>query len=171
MSLQSAWIDAIHARLHVRYGSAWLERWKGLEPAAVRADWALVLTGVTGDAIGYALEHLPLDWPPTAGEFRALCIRGFREPEMPKLEAPTADPERVQAVVDRARKMAERRPPKQWAVDLTERERNGEAFTAAQRAMWMAALQRIEEPIAHAGRLIDPATLPPGMRTTTAEHP
>lgn len=78
MALSEKWIDAIFARLTVRYGSAFLGRWNGIDMDLVKADWAEELAGLENwpDAIKYALETLQADKPaPTVNEFKAACLR------------------------------------------------------------------------------------------------
>lgn len=93
-------VEALFSRLLVRYGAAWRAKWAGVEPDAVKADWAHELRGMPGDAIRYALENLPPDHPPTVTQFRALCNRAPVAPS-PKLTAPPADPVRVKQAIDR----------------------------------------------------------------------
>lgn len=73
--LQDSWVDSLFARLAVRYGSAWSAKWEGLDMAAVRADWAEELAGLSNwpEAISYGLAHLPIDRPPNVAQFRDLC--------------------------------------------------------------------------------------------------
>ena len=75
MPLPNAWVDSLFARLAVRYGSAWTAKWEGLDMGAVRADWAdeLAVFQNWHEAISYGLVNLPLDRPPTVGQFRDLC--------------------------------------------------------------------------------------------------
>lgn len=93
----SRFVEKIFARLLVRYGAAWNRMWEGVEPDAVKADWERVLSGVNGAAIMFALEHLPADRPPTAGQFRALCIS---PPPVwrPSLPPPPQTPEQKERV-------------------------------------------------------------------------
>lgn len=65
-------VKEIHARLMVRYGSAWATKWAGVDQAALEADWAEVLDGMPTDAVKAALANLPADFPPTATMFRKL---------------------------------------------------------------------------------------------------
>lgn len=99
--LSAQWIDEIHARLLVRYGDAWIRKWRGIEPDAVKADWARVLAGYSKNpaAIAHGLEHLPDD-PPTATEFARLC-RGLPEPKPVMLPAPKGAPDRRREIVAR----------------------------------------------------------------------
>jgi hypothetical protein len=65
-------VKEIHARLMVRYGSAWATKWAGIDQAALEADWADVLDGMPTDAVKAALANLPPEFPPTAAMFRKL---------------------------------------------------------------------------------------------------
>ena len=56
MALQSSWVDALFARLALRYGAAFLRQWPDVDVVVLKPDWAEVLDGVSGHAIAYALE-------------------------------------------------------------------------------------------------------------------
>lgn len=96
--LHSAWVDRIFARLTLRYGAAFLRQWPDAEPDAVKTDWAEVLDGMPGSAIGYALHYLP-SLPLTATQFRDICRRAPVE-VAPQLEAPKANPAAVRRVLE-----------------------------------------------------------------------
>lgn len=85
--LQDSWVDSLFARMAVRYGSAWANKWEGLDMQSVRADWAeeLAMFENWPEAIAYGLVNLPLDRPPNVGQFRDLC-RGAPA-RRPKLQA------------------------------------------------------------------------------------
>lgn len=72
MPLPLPYVERIHMRLMVRYGSAWLSKWAGVDQALIQADWADELDGMSSDAIKAALANLPPDFPPTATAFRRL---------------------------------------------------------------------------------------------------
>lgn len=95
MSLPLSWVDKIFTKLTLAYGRQFLGRWEGLDMDAVKFDWAEELSRFQQNpqAIAYALENLPLDAPPTALQFRAICIR--RPDANLSLPSPKADPERV----------------------------------------------------------------------------
>jgi hypothetical protein len=137
-ALEPRWIDAIHARMLVRYGSKWLAMYPGVDGEIVKADWAAELAGFGGVAIRHALDHLPVDFPPTASQFKALCLRA-PEPEYKRLPAPKADPERVAKAIASIRK-PEKLGPKAWAYKLREREKQGDNLTRFQRQCWREAL-------------------------------
>lgn len=72
MPLPLPYVERIHMRLTVRYGSAWLSKWAGVDQALIQADWADELDGMTPDTIKAALANLPPEFPPTACMFRKL---------------------------------------------------------------------------------------------------
>lgn len=72
MPLPLPYVERIHQRLMVRYGSAWVSKWAGVDQAAIQADWAEELDGMTPEGIKAALANLPLDFPPTCSAFRKL---------------------------------------------------------------------------------------------------
>jgi len=57
----------------VRYLHRWTSAVDGLE-AEVAKEWAHEIAGLTPEQIRRGLDNLPKDWPPTAGEFRDLCL-------------------------------------------------------------------------------------------------
>ena len=96
MQMRSDWIDALFDRLAVRYGALFTRQYDGIDLAAVKADWAGMLGGLSGAALRYGLANLaPL--PPNAIQFRDICLRAPAEFK-PMLEAPRADPAVVAAV-------------------------------------------------------------------------
>ena len=145
MSLRESWINRIFARMAVRYGTSWTMLWTGIDPDAVKADWAEVLDNMPPESIGYALGYLPQK-PPTATQFLEICRRApDRTPKPVQIEGPPADPERVAAEIARMRRM-QKEGPKAWAYALRTREAaqkpgvgadmtNG-ILTKAQRDMW-----------------------------------
>lgn len=122
-------IEAIFAKLLVRYGAAWLRQWDGVDMGLVKADWADELAGFQGnlEPLRYALRHLP-DRCPTVGEFRALANR-CPPPELPRLEAPKADQARAAAELEKLGPMRSRpvgHDAKDWALRLLVRHKAGE---------------------------------------------
>ncbi len=112
MSLPLPWIDRIFAKLAISYGTDFMHRWKGLEVADVKTDWAGELASLRErpDAIAFALANLP-DRPPTAQQFRRLAETAPRT----ALEAPQerdhvpADPRRVADELKRLAPVLERK--------------------------------------------------------------
>lgn len=100
MSLPRSWVDKIFDKLTLVYGQPFLRRWADLDLEAVKADWAHELAGFEQhpEAIAWALQNLPTDKPPTVLEFRAMARKAPAK-ELPRLEAPKADPAVVAAVV------------------------------------------------------------------------
>lgn len=167
MPLSRAWVDRVHARLLVRYGTAWLRKWDGIEAEAVIADWAERLDGLSAGQIQSGLDNLPPDWPPTASRFRELCFD--ERPEVYKaLPAPKADPSRVAAECEKLQHLKATARPLDWARSLEAREAAGEALTMAQRQAWRAATKSKpgegERLLAGEFKPIDPQCLPPAMR-------
>lgn len=102
MQLPDSWVDALFAKLSVRYGAAFMRQWPDADLSVVKADWAEVLGGFQNrpDAIRYGLDHLNPDKPPTALQFRALCNSGPRDDGALKLPPPepAKDGPQLQAV-------------------------------------------------------------------------
>lgn len=142
MQLPDSWVKSLFARLQVRYGDSWTRKWEGLDMAAVEADWSEELGGFANapDAIKYGLAHLPRDWPPTAGQFAALCLRR-PDAEVPALPAPTASAEVVKAAIAKAIGPKSDTDPKSWAWKLRKREHECARLSITQRAMWREALK------------------------------
>lgn len=80
-SLTKAETKNLFSRLELVYGAALRARWQDLPWTEVMGDWAARLGDFTGDseAINYALEHLPDDFPPTVIAFKKLCEQGAKE--------------------------------------------------------------------------------------------
>lgn len=151
MSIPVSWMDSLFARLIVRYGAVFTRQYEGLDLAAVKADWADVLSGCKGTDIGYALKYLPEGMPPNAMQFRAICRRA-PDANPPRLEAPKADPARVAAIVA---KLAEKpadgmSPAERVAYVLRKKIADGVKLTPAQKAQ-LAAIERMSEPSAQVG--------------------
>ncbi len=140
MALSAQFVDRIFVRLAARYGSSWFRMWEGIPMEAVKADWAETLAGLhdSPDAIRYALEHLPSDWPPNSAQFVALCINK-PEPAPLALPSPPVDSEVVRAVMEAVNVKPVN--PRAWAHELRRRELACERLTAAQRSMWRDALK------------------------------
>ena len=133
-------IDKLFQRLAGAYMAEW-DRKLGLTPIKdVKTVWLHELTGFlrdshTATAVAWALDHLP-ERAPNVIEFRNLC-RQAPAVEVPRLEAPKADPERVAA------ELAKLAPVKQqakaatydhkgWAHDLIARMKAGEVLKPIQ---------------------------------------
>lgn len=96
MSLPAPWVDRIFDKLTMTYGQSFLRRWQDIDLNAVKSDWAHELAGFAQHprAIAWALQNLPANTPPTVLEFRATARKAPAE-DVPRLDAPKADPERV----------------------------------------------------------------------------
>jgi hypothetical protein len=87
--LPDDWVSRVFLRLEGRYGSLFLDRWKGCDLANVKATWAEELAGFADkpECIGYALQSLAdQQFPPTLPEFLAACRRApvaVKQPALP----------------------------------------------------------------------------------------
>lgn len=133
MSLPDAWVEQIFSKLTLVYGHAFLSRWDGLDINAVKADWGKELAGFQQSprSINYALANLP-ERAPTVLEFRALARRAPPE-VLPRLDAPSADPKRMEEELAKLRAAAnlprgedDRRG---WARAIVARHRAGDKAT------------------------------------------
>lgn len=125
-------IDRVFERLALAYGRAFGDQFTGMDPERVREQWAIELDSFTDhlDMVAWALTHLP-ERPPNSIQFRNLCRQAPATPEPKRLEAPPADPQRVQAelakatpLVDGARARAAHREPvdyRAWAKRIVAR--------------------------------------------------
>lgn len=129
MSLPVEWVDRIFDKLTLTYGQAFLRRWSDIDMNAVKSDWAHELAGFHQHpkAIAWALQNLPADAPPTVLQFKLLARRAPPD-ELPRLEAPKADPERIAeelaklAPIKRAPRAA---PNTDWARRIVARAESG----------------------------------------------
>ena len=173
MPLDFRFVDMIHTRLLVRYGAKWVAQTAPVTvveggEAMLKADWAEELDGIGGDAIRHALANLPPDFPPSASQFRTLCINAPRA-YVPQLAGPKANPQRVAAELERMRSMLASRKPMQWAYDLQDREGAGEALTPGQKAAMRDTLRDgMDTTITGDFTPVPEHCLPPGMRGAEA---
>jgi hypothetical protein len=149
------WVRRIFQKLSLVYGRDFLSRWEGQELDDVMADWAHELAGFADqpEAIGYALQHLPPEKPPTVLQFRGMCNQRPEKAPL-ALPAPESKPapeliERVNAVIGGGRRSVD---PKEWAWTLRDLELkhggelpNGTRMTGAQRQMWRTALADLQQ--------------------------
>lgn len=109
MPLPRSWVDALFAKLSVRYGDAFLRQYGDADPGVLKDDWADVLDGFQRcpEAIAYGLRHLPVDRPPNALQFRALCNNAPPESSLalprPVQPIPPSVREKLAAITDRMR--------------------------------------------------------------------
>jgi hypothetical protein len=129
VSLPANWIDAIWDKLSLTYGQAFIRRWADMDLNAVKSDWAHELSGFKAHpkAIAWALQNLPADKPPTVLDFKFLARRAPPD-ELPRLEAPKADPERVAAELAKLAPVLKERPQRSnldWAKRIVARAEGG----------------------------------------------
>jgi hypothetical protein len=133
MSLPLPWVDRIFTKLTLAYGQEFLRRWTDIDLGAVKSDWMHELSAFESapHAIAFALDNLP-EKPPSVIQFKALC-RQAPPLEVPRLEAPKADPARVAAELAKLSPIflnAVAKPnPRQWAHDILARKKAGEWFS------------------------------------------
>lgn len=170
MAIPAAWVDELFTRLTVRYGQAFMRQYTSatVSPDDVRADWASVLHGCTGDQIAYGLESLSPDHAPNAMQFRALC-KSKPDTSMPALPAPNpAGLRRLAATLAPLRDVGRSSFDDLLAFHRGRRDR-GEPMSPAQRA-WLRAAEDKAAGGGHSDRPIEGFTpppedvLPPGMR-------
>ena len=129
MPLPLRFVDEIHARLAVRYGTAWSAKWQGLDQDAIRADWADQLDGMQPAGIRKALDSLPPEFPPTTTAFRALGFIADEHKPAPQLPPP--DPvgmKRIAGALDCVGARLE--TPAQWMDRLRAEVESGHASKA-----------------------------------------
>jgi hypothetical protein len=111
MSLPKSWVDALFAKLSIRYGSSFLAQWQDADPELIKDDWADVLSGFSDKpwAIKAALDHLPVDKPPNAMHFRMLC-NAAQPAIVARLPEPPVDPAKRRAAIEMALAAVRRMP-------------------------------------------------------------
>lgn len=140
MSFPVSWVDALFSKFAVLYGNKFTSQYAGADMEALRNEWVRQLDGFENhqDALRYAMNNLPADWPPTVLEFKQLARRA-PPPEFKALPAPKADPKRVaEAMSQMAR--PEPQGPKAWAHRLIEKHDRGAYVPAANLRMAREAL-------------------------------
>lgn len=155
-------IQLVHARLFARYGSAWRAKYAGLAVEVVEKDWFHELNRLPLWAIDFALDHLPDDFTPTAGQFRTICTRSPPPPPVRHaIEAPPPDPERVKTVLAGLRNIGRGVRPTDWIARL-------EAVPVRQRTIFQN--QCLAEARANLAHRVDdvPATTPEDSRRLDA---
>jgi hypothetical protein len=146
MSIPTAWIDRIFDKLTLVYGQSFLRRWSDIDLNAVKSDWAHELSGFEHHpkAIAWALQNLPPDKPPTVLDFKFLARRAPPD-ELPRLEAPKADPERVAAELAKLApvlKAPVQRANTDWAKAIVARAEAGERVSSLPLRMAREVLAR-----------------------------
>lgn len=170
-SLDPLATEWIFGRLAVRYGDRWRAKWDGMPLEAVKADWAMQLAHCRREALMYAMEHLPVEFPPTVGQFLEIARRAPQSDAQQQIEDKRPryhDRERMVELMTRLADAIRCKRPMAWAYALQEREARGEDLDVHQRAAWRFALARYESPEATETMMmfksIDPECLPPAMR-------
>lgn len=112
-ALPESWIEKIFSKFEARYGSLFLDRWRGCNMANVKDTWAEELANFEDkpECIGYALKVLATSkFPPTLPEFLEACRQAPRK-EAPALRyVPTAeDEERARQAAEQAARVIKRR--------------------------------------------------------------
>jgi hypothetical protein len=150
MSLPIAWVDRIFDKLTLVYGQAFLRKWDAIDMNAVKSDWAHELSGFEGHpkAIAWALQNLSPEKAPNALEFKFLARRAPPD-ELPRLEAPKADPDRIAEELAKlapvlAKPLA--RPNTDWAHVIVARADAGERIAPAVLRMAREVVGRRMEP-------------------------
>lgn len=131
MGLPTKAIDRIFSRMEATYMASW-ERAIGSVPVSdIKTLWSHELAGFEGrlQDIAWALDNLP-ERPPNIIEFKKLC-RLAPAPEVPQVEGPKADPERLKAELKKLGEIIQQ--PKQtdteWATRILNRVAAGDKVT------------------------------------------
>lgn len=128
MGLPTQAIDRIFQRMAATYGAAW-DRALGSAPISdIKTVWASELSGFETrlQDIAWAFENLP-DRVPNVVEFKKLC-RAAPATEVPQVEAPKADPERLREELAKLGQIA-KKPAKHdldWARAIMNRVQAGD---------------------------------------------
>jgi hypothetical protein len=136
------WIDKLFLKLAIVYGVDIAKRYSGLDPAAVKTEWANCLSGFRDrpDAIKFALDHLPSDRCPTMLQFRDIC-RQCPPPSTTALPEPKAD--KVVVTKEMAKLVQQaftNRDPKLWAKKLKKRHEAGKKLSLIQIKLYTEVL-------------------------------
>lgn len=132
-------IDAIFAKLAVRYGASWLRQWDGIDMNLVKSDWGseLVGFGENLEPLRYALRHLP-ERAPNVIQFRAIANQ-CPAAEFKRLPAPASDPAIVAEELARQsgirKAITLREDGKEWARRIVGRLKNGDTSISRYAAM------------------------------------
>ena len=167
MPLPLRYVEEIHARLQVRYGSSWTTKWAGIDQAAICADWADQLDGMKPEGIKKALASLPVDFPPTAPAFRVLGM--IRDEAAPAIALPPPDPVGLRRIASSLAPIVNHQePPSEWMARLDRDVKAGNASPARKRHHAIAVANGFYGNVADAtmGDFVQPpeSSLPPDMR-------
>ncbi len=140
--LDSNAIEHIFGRLHVRYGAKLAAAYQGVEMRYVKDDWAELLDGISAHAIRYAITNLPLEWPPTVGQFRALCYDAPAQ-KLQQIDPP-ANPEELARGLSKLKALKiGAGDPRAWIGRLIERQDAGQKLNTAQKFCLTEALKNL----------------------------
>lgn len=163
-------VQRIFARLLVRYNAQWLKRIELVDENDLIDDWARQLQRVSNGAIYHALNHLPEKFPPTVGEFKALCLqrpeRAYRALPAPDSRIPR---EEKTAILKRLGEVLKPKADTErlaWARELRDKHKAGGHVTEAEVTMYRTALREGYESENHGlqFRPIAVELLPPAMQ-------
>lgn len=151
MSLPTAAIDRLFARLAISYGTEFTNKWGTLSSIEVKSHWAHELNHFADNlhAIGWALQNLP-DRCPNLIEFKSLCKQAPRLTRT-ALDAPKAPVEVVDRVLAEIAAKALKLPKdengnidhKRWAKKLKRRHESGEKLNLYQIKCYQTALDMV----------------------------
>lgn len=148
-SLPAAWMERLQSKMTAIYGHRFTSLFPdGDSMSEWRDTWGRALAGLSGEQIAQGLAKLATGtdgWPPTSGEFRALCVPPKPIPahqRHPLLDAPKpVKTNRAATVREAAALLDGKKASKQWARDLKARDEAGEKLTYTQSRFWREALQ------------------------------
>ena len=167
MALNLRFVREIHARLAVRYGSAWISKWAGVDQDAIEADWADQLDGMKPEGIRKALQSLPVEFPPTAPGFRSLGV--IRDEAAPLVALPAPDPVGLKRIAQSLAPIVNHQEtPAEWMARLDRDVKNGNANPARKRHHAIATENGYYGNVSAAAVgdfvPVPESALPPGMR-------
>lgn len=129
--LDAGWLDWLWTRLTATYGRRLLDLYAGVEPEAVKAQWAETLGCFNRNpqALEWVVQNLP-ELVPNPVQLRNLAMRAPAAPALPEPE-PVAQPARVRAELKRLAEVRRTfnetgRDGRGWARNLVERAERGE---------------------------------------------
>ena len=149
MSLPTAAIDRLFARLAISYGTEFTNKWGTLNSIEVKSHWAHELNHFADNlhAISWALQNLP-DRCPNLIEFKSLCKQAPRTTRT-ALDASKAPVEVVDRVLAEIAAKTLKTPVdesghvdhKRWAKKLKARHEKGENLSMYQINAYKTALE------------------------------
>lgn len=110
MPLDPSWIDALFARFEAMYGQQFVDKWKNVDIAMVKQEWADALHGMDREIIKAALQACRENntFPPSSPEFYQLCRSLRTTPTFQKLPKPEYPPEKARANIAKIKAMLEK---------------------------------------------------------------